>query len=32
MDTRPGTMAEALPDIERIREAKAKLAEAGVRT
>ena len=31
MDTRPETMAEALPDIERVREAKAKLAEAGVR-
>ena len=31
MDTRPETMAAALPDIERVREAKAKLAEAGVR-
>ena len=31
MTTTPGTMAEALPPIERVREEKAKLAEAGVR-
>ena len=31
METTPGTMAGALPDIERVREAQAKLAEAGVR-
>ena len=31
MTTTPGTMAEALPPVERVREEKAKLAEAGVR-
>ena len=31
MNATPGTMAEALPDIKRVREARAKLAEAGVR-
>ena len=31
MGTTPETMAEALPDLERVREAKAKLTEAGVR-
>ena len=31
MNATPGSMAEALPDIERVREARAKLAEAGVR-
>ena len=31
MTTTPGTMAEALPPIERVREEQAKLAEAGVR-
>ena len=31
METTPGTMAGALPDFERVREAQAKLAEAGVR-
>ena len=31
MNAIPGNMAEALPDVERVREARAKLAEAGVR-
>ena len=31
MNSTPGNMAAALPDVERVREAKAKLAEAGVR-
>ena len=31
MSAIPGTMAEALPEAERVREAKARLAEAGVR-
>ena len=31
MTTTPGTMADALPPIERVREEKARLAEAGVR-
>ena len=31
MNTTSGNMAGALPDIERVRECKAKLAEAGVR-
>ena len=31
MNATPRNMAEALPDIERVREAQAKLAEAGVR-
>ncbi len=31
MNETPSTMAEALPDRERVREAHAKLAEAGVR-
>ena len=31
MTATPRTMAEALPPIERVREEKAKLAEAGVR-
>ena len=31
MDARPQTMQEALPPLERVREARAKLSEAGVR-
>ena len=31
MTTTPGTMTDALPPIERVREEQAKLAEAGVR-
>jgi len=31
MNATPSNLVAALPDIERVREAKAKLAEAGVR-
>ena len=31
MTATPETLAEALPDIERVREEKARLFEAGVR-